>query len=348
MKEMKWFLIVGVLCIFILSCAAPENEAALDAEAAESTIPVEITIASSSDFGIPGEYYGQVEPSLAAEIIVSGGGRVDALSAVEGDWVSAGQSLGRIDADRMEKKFELALHGESLARDTYLRQQELHEKGSVSKLALDQSKLNWLSAKSNLLDSRKLLDGALSISPIDGIVLNRHVELFDELAPGMPSFSLGNIDTLIARIAIPESEIAGIEEGSQVEVSFSSYPDTVLRGTLTRLSRIPEQGSISFEGIVSFENPDRKILPGVTSKITLVRQYFEEVITLPLEAILTAGNDSFAMLEENGIAVRRELTLGAGDGETVVVEEGIIVGDRVILGGNHVVSTGKAVSSQLR
>ncbi len=164
----------------------------------------------------------------------------------------------------------------------------------------------------------------------------------------MSSFTVGNIETLKARIGIPESEIGSIEEGNKARVTFASHPGTVLTGTLVRLSRITSQRSITFEGVVEFPNPDGIILPGITSRIVLERRRMENVITVPLESVLNKAAGTVIMTEKDGLAYENRVVLGPTDGTVVVVETGISAGDRIIVGGNHVVSAGKAVQPVLQ
>ncbi|MBN2510862.1 MAG: efflux RND transporter periplasmic adaptor subunit [Spirochaetales bacterium] len=350
-KAVFLFFIAAVCAVFAAGCSSGTREtdhigggAAKTAEA----VPVDVVRADTGSFSITGEYYAKVEPSVMAVLAVPAGGRVEELSAREGDRVSAGMSLGRIDAGRMEGKARLAEQSELIARDTYLRQKELYEKGSVSKLAMDQSKLQWLSATSALSDAQKLLDGALCVSPIDGIVLSRYVELFDDLAPGMASFSVGDIDRLIARIGIPESEIASVREGTEVQVRFPSYPGLVETGMLTRISRRTNDRSVNFEGVVEFSNTTGAVLPGITSLVTLQRHTLDGVITLPIEGVLNTPEGAVVMVERDLTAVSVPVTLGPGDGKRVVIAEGIKEGDRVILGGNHIVTAGRPVVIELK
>ena len=348
------FILILVVCLaasaVLAGCTQKDSnkDSAVDAAVETPIIPVRVIAASTGSFSITGEYYGRVEPSSKALLSVPAGGRVEALSAREGDRVSVGMSLGKIDARRIQEKVSLASQSELIARDTYNRQKELYEKGSVSKLLMDQSKLQWLNAQASLTDAKKLLDGALCISPLDGIVLSRYVELYDEIAPGMPSFSVGNIDTLIAKVGIPESEIGSIAEGTEVSVSFSSYPGLTEKGVLTRLSRNTSDRTVTFEGVIEFPNTTGSILPGITSRITLERNTLENVITLPLEAVLNTVKGSVVMLEINNAAVEAPVILGPTDGKRVVIESGIKTGDKVILGGNHVVSAGKPVQPVLQ
>ena len=110
------------------------------------------------------------------------------------------------------------------AAQTFGRQQELLKLGNASKLVIDQAELALLSARMSRIDAGRLLEGALCRSPLNGTVLSRHVELYDELPPDTPTFTVADLGRMRIEIGIPENEVAGVAAGKRASVRLDLYP----------------------------------------------------------------------------------------------------------------------------
>ena len=332
--------------LFVLGCGKTEKTAA--AEKQDQTVRVGVVTTSLATFSETGVYYGKLAGTQSATLISFLGGRVDSIDGAEGAPVSAGQSLGKINATKAGSNRDLAALNEKIAKENLDRQRQFLKDGNAPQISVDQSELAWLSAKNSLIDAQKALDGALCVSPINGIVTRRFIEQYQELAPGSPTFSVSNIDRMKVTIGIPEPEMAGIDVGNTAEVTVASFPGTVWPGSITRLSREVSAQTLSFQAEISIENPGRKLLPGASAAVNLRRRTLERQIVVPTEAVLSGDKESFVMVERDGVARKVPVSTGPSSRTQTVILKGLKAGENVILQGNNLVVDGTAVQVTVR
>jgi membrane fusion protein, multidrug efflux system len=314
----------------------------------KTDVPVTVKLVNESAFTEYGEYYGRTEPSSGATLVAPAGGRVQSIRVSEGDAVRSGESLGGIALDRAQAIYEAAVLNERIAKDSYLRQKDFLDSGTVSRVAVDQAELAWRSAKSALIDADTVLKGARAESPLDGIVLSRKIELHEELPPGAPTFSVGDISKLLVKIGIPESDIGGVRQGAGAKVTFSAFPGEEWKGEITRIDREPSAKTLTFSAAISLANPGQRLLPGVTAKVVIPKRVIEAAIVVPTEAIIASDSGSYAMVarNEDGRWVARKVPVerGASNLDSTHIRSGLNVGDRLIIEGNHLAQDGSAVT----
>jgi RND family efflux transporter MFP subunit len=321
--------------------ATPE---AVETNNAVDTIPVKAITLQPRDFTVRGEYYGRVSGVEEARLVCAGGGRVEKLNVAEGAYVKAGQRLGDINADEAVNAYETAKLNEKIASDNHERLKAHLADGNASQLAVDQARLNWLNAKSALLKAATVRRGALCITPISGTVINRHVELYQELPPGSPTFTIAKLHTMKIGIGIPEHDIADVTIGNEAEVRFDLFPDRVWKAKLVRLAREISPQNRTFTAELHVGNKDGDLVSGLTAYVNLNLRSLSDQVVVPADAIRSEKKESFVMTVKNGRARYRAVELGPTNETHTVILSGLDAGERLIVGGQHLVSNGTPVT----
>ena len=316
----------------------PADGGAADGAQSSPPVPVQVLTLQPSDFSEYGEYYGKVAGLEEKTLVCTAGGSVESIAVKEGDVVARGQSLGRIDSAKMLAAYEVARLNEKIAREYHGLQKQFLADGFVSRLAVDQAELAWLNSRSALLEADKMLEGALCITPIDGVVIARLADLHQELAPGSRTFTIARLDRIRINIGIPEQEIGGMAIGNEAEVTFAMLPGRTWKGTLQRIGREVSPETLAFQAEVQVSNPDRAILSGITAKVRLSRRLLKDQIVVPSEAILTSGGETYVMIEKDGQAQKVPVVTGPADETRTVLLRGPAASSRLIVEGNHLVT----------
>lgn len=331
---------ICVTLLVIAGCNKTAKEEHNGNNSKQDTIPVSTLIVEPQDFLEYGEYYGNVQGIKEATIICYAGGNVMTIAVKEGDYVKKGNSLARIDADRISAGHETAQLNEKIAKDNHDRLKKHLEAGNASQFQVDQAHLQWLNSKTQRIEAEKARRGALCITPINGIVTTRHIEPHQEVAPGSPTFTITQLHKVKVKVGIPESELEGVKEGNEAEVSFSIYPDRTWKGRVSRITREASKMSKTFQAILHIDNPKRVIKPGLTAyvKLTLVKKAGQ--IVIPTNAILTEGKENYVMIMEENKAVKKVIETGVTNKNQTIVAGGIEQGAALIIKGHHIVSDG--------
>ncbi len=330
------------------SCADKQTAQTSAAPQGAEPIPVLVRLVAESSLEVMGEYYGSAEPVAGATLRAPAGGRVDALHVSEGDKVKQGDSLGGVALATAEAQHRTAVLNERIAAESFRRQKDFFASGSAAKVAVDQAELAWNSSRTALLQAEEVLRGARCESPLNGTVLSREIELYDELAPGGATFTVGDLSRVRIEIGIPEADIGGASVGDAAQVTFAAFPGEEFRGKLAGVDRALSPRTLTFKAVVVLENPGERILPGVTAKVVLPRRTVEKAVVVPSEALLNESGGSFVMTAEKRESawIARKVAVAAGPAAgagSTVIRKGLSAGDYLIVEGNHLAAEGQPV-----
>jgi HlyD family secretion protein len=212
------------------------------------------------------------------------------------------QQAGVERADANLHKAELDLH----------RSQELVVKGATSQSAVDTALAAQLSAKADLatanaqvdnakatvaqrhatLDSARIdLDRTFIRSPIDGVVIDRAVETGQTVAASMTAPKLFTIAEDLSHVQIlaqvDEADIGQVTSANPVSFTVDAYPDVKFDGKVEqiRLAPVSLQNVVTYTVVIAAENPQGRLLPGMTANVEIVTGEHVQVVVVPNEAL---------------------------------------------------------------
>ncbi len=344
MNRMKFFLLLFVSGTLVVSCQKTSEETADTAGSDPSgSVAVELARLEPTTFTEYGEYYGEILGIREVRLQTFISGRVNELKAAVGEPVKAGQSLASIDGEKAESQFRTARYSEELARDNVERQRNFIQKGFSYQVALQEAELAHLQARTALLEAQRARDAALAISPIDGVVVRRHVELYQELGSEEPTFTVADLSRMKVTVGIPESDIAGIRRLTEAEIRVASFPGRSWKGVPVSYSRKSSDRTQSFDVEIEIPNDDGALLSGLTARVRLALRRYEDAIVVPSEAVMTRGVRNYVFVVRDDRATERFVILGPADERQVMIREGLAPGERIIVRGINQVEDGKPI-----
>ena len=185
------------------------------------------------------------------------------------------------DYTRRNFERDKALHAEKLISDyDYQTSQKDYE---VAKMAYEKSQADRVRAAKNLTYAE-------ITAPIDGIVVSREVEEGQTVVSSMNVASLyviADLDHMQVVGAVDEADIGQVKVGQHVSFTVDAYPEDTFTGTVTqvRISPTTTNNVVTYEVIVSTNNPDNKIIPGMTANLSIYTLELENTIAVPLKAL---------------------------------------------------------------
>jgi HlyD family secretion protein len=214
-------------------------------------------------------------------------GQVSALFVDFNDHVKKGQLLARIDqtiaqqgvADAQANLEKLQAQANQASRDQN-RNRELSSEGLIAASALEQGGAALLVAQASersagiaLHRAQQNLAYTSIYAPIDGVVVERNVSNGQTVAASLSAPQLFLIANDLAHMQIlaqvGESDIESIKQGQLVNFSVQALPGHTFTGTVqqVRLQSTTTDNVVSYTVVVTLENPDRKLLPGMTARV---------------------------------------------------------------------------------
>jgi len=262
---------------------------------------------------------GTLSPLDSVEVGAEVTGRVIRVNVDINDQVQAGQVLVEIDPEQLEARVEeaaaqLASAEASLKNATATvkeaelkatRMRELHQRGLVSsqeletaEAARDRAQAQVATAKAQITVARAGLkaaktnrEKALIRSPIDGIVLARTVEPGQTVTAGFQTPVLFTIARDLTQmrllIDVDEADVGKVREGQEATFVVDAYPRQKFASKVLRLNNMPKPDStvITYEALLSVDNRDRLLRPGMTATATIVTSHKPGVLTVPNAAL---------------------------------------------------------------
>lgn len=346
---MKRFLniVISVFVLLVLfSCSESNSEE--DPAIKKTLIPVEVAIAKKKmiDQKIP--LSGVLQPLNAVDIIAETSGLIKKINKNLGDKVSKKDVLAVID-DRVPLSQYRQAKAQVLSAENNLEiaklnlesDKVLYEAGDISKLEYQNTLLsvktaeaNHLSALANLsLTEKTYLDTKIS-SEINGTISRKNVELGTMVNIGMPVYRVVNLSTFKIEAGVPQNLIGLIHKGSPAEIIISALNGKVVMGTVRFISPQADENTGTFLTEIHVKNTkNNEIRAGMTTRINLSLSGTTEQIIIPNYALVTKnGSDAVYKINKNK-GVLTNVTVGQTVGSQVVLSEGVVNGDTIVVVG---------------
>lgn len=267
---------------------------------------------------------------------------VDALLVREGERVSAGDVILRLDVEDREAALTRAQAFADQASADYESAQGLRSRGAVSEADLRQRFTQMQTAKADLETAQLALANVEIKAPFDGIFDRRTVEVGDRVTPDMPDGvgSVIDISKLVADIEVPQQAIAAVRVGVEARVTLLDGRERT--GTVTFVSASAEPETRAFRAEVEIDNADGGLPAGMSAKIVLPTATVAAHRVSPATLILDDEGRLGAMVVADGKAAFLPVTMVRATGEGIWVA-GLPDQARIVTGGQGFVRPGEAV-----
>ncbi len=219
--------------------------------------------------------------------------------------VKRGQVLAELDRTPLLASLEIAQSSLDDSKAELLYQtsnfdriKALFDKNLVAKTDYDLALYNYSRAQATVKNSQSNYDKArinLSYatiySPIDGVVLNRAVDEGQTVAASFSTPTLFSIAKDLTQMQveanIDEADIGMVKNGQDVSFTVDAFPDLSFNGKVTqiRLEPVITSNVVTYTVIVEAQNPEKKLMPGMTANISVVVENAENVLLVPYKAI---------------------------------------------------------------
>ncbi len=262
---------------------------------------------------------GSVEPTNNVDISSELSGTVRSVEVDFNDTVSKGQILARLDTAKLEATVEharatlaatdarLALAKATLeeTEDAYNRSLQLAERGIASQEAFQSAQAAYRRAEASVRSAEADqqvaaadlnmneadLAKACICSPIDGIVLDRNVEVGQIVASALQApvlFTLAeDLSKMELRVDIDEADIGKVEPGDAATFTVEAFPDQSFPATIAQLRYAPQtiDGVVTYQAVLSLDNSDGLLRPGMTAVAEIVVNEVRDALVVPNAAL---------------------------------------------------------------
>ncbi len=149
-------------------------------------------------------------------------------------------------------------------------------------------------------------------------------------------------DSLVIRASIPEKHAARVDSGMRVDVRLDAYPDKVISSRIERVYPYLDSRLRTRPVEIALDNPVN-LLPGMFARLTFSLESAEDVVVVPLEAVVSRPKGHVVFVFEDGKATARMVETGIEADNRIEIISGIQIGDKVIVAGNEKLKNGAGV-----
>ena len=288
----------------------------------------------------------------STELAFQVGGQIVEWNAIDGAPIGRGQVIARLDARSFEAAVEQAEAQYNNAKSEYERALRLIEEDAISRSVVESREAQVQIAKASLDTARKSLSDTVLLAPFDGYVGRSNVEQFQNVGPQQTVLVLQSqaVEAIVnapAAFVINSNRIRYYNE----EVELDAAPGRRFPATFREATGVADSSTQTFEGHFSFTPPpDLLVLTGMTATLYFTTEAIDDSVgvagvSVPLSAILTEGNQKYVWAVEGRERTlkRQAVSVADGVGETLVVTDGLSVGDTIVAAGGAYLQAGDRV-----
>lgn len=309
---------------------------------------------------------GTIQPVEVVDVGTQVSGVIEKIYADYNSHVKKGQLLAELDKLTLQEKLNQAnaslTRAESelnYARQNHDRVKLLYESNAATQVAYEEAVNRLVQAETSLDDSKANvhqakvnLSYAFVYSPIDGVVLDRSVNVGQTVAAAFSTPTLFRIAEDLTKMQVEadvdEADIGMVKVGQQVNFTVDAYNNDMFAGTVCQIRLQPKTTSnvVTYTVIIEAPNDDEKLFPGMTANI-YIEVDRESGLSIPVEALRFAANPeildrygissvagishNMVVVQKDGVAQVRNIEVGIDDGVHIIVRSGLSLGEEVAL-----------------
>ena len=248
---------------------------------------------------------GTIEAVTSVTVGTQVSGIVNKLYVDYNSQVKKGQVIAELDKTNLLSELNTAKANMASAQSqlnyqsaNMKRYQTLYQKGLVSADDYENALLTYRQAKEQVATTKEQVQRAQTnlgyatiTSPIDGTVISKSVEEGQTVAASFNTpelFTIAKDLTNMQVVAdVDEADIGAVKEGDRVTFTVDAYPDDTFEGTVkqVRLQATTTNNVVTYEVVISAQNADLKLKPGLTANVTIYTQERAGVLAVANKAL---------------------------------------------------------------
>ena len=383
-KSIRWIIVLVIIAVvlavfFIIRGAKSGNKELVIRTHVVGNYTVENTVTAT----------GTIEPVETVEVGTQVSGKVETIYVDFNSVVKKGDLLCELDkltlnesVSRAKANLESSESQLRYAKSTFERTKQLYENKAATLADFEsaqntytQAQMSKKNAQAQYDQARVDLGYADIYSPIDGVVLDRAVEVGQTVAASFSTptlFTLANdLTRMQVEANVDEADIGQVKLNQRVTFTVDAYPDDVFNGTVNQIRMKPTTTSnvVTYTVIIAAPNPEQKLFPGMTASVTIVTEE-ETGLAAPAEAFSFTPSEqimkemmknmerpagmeppknmerpafgggerpTMVWIKKGDNIMPRPVKTGMSDGAYKIIESGVNEGDSVVLSAQYMV-----------
>lgn len=260
-------------------------------------------------------------------------GRISEILFKEGERVSRGDVLVRLDDSVQRADLDKARANLTLARTKYERSVDLRRKGFLSSQAEEESENNLKVAQADAALMQARLSKTAIRAPFSGTIGLRQVSVGDYVKEGQDLVNLESLDPLKVDFRVPEVAMSQVKDRQTLQVTLDALPDKVYDGRVYAINPLLDANGRAIVIRAQVHNKDGSLRPGMFARVRLFTSGIKDTLVVPEESLFPVGDDKYVYKVVDGKATRQKIEIGARREGRVEVVSGLTPEDVVVTAG---------------
>lgn len=326
---MKNKIVLSLLSLSILT-AAPLSYAKRQGP---STVTVVTELVQTHNVSQSLVLVGKLEAEQSVEISTEVAGKVDTIAVKANQAVRQGQMIIQLNDDKARASVAEA---KAYLKDEQRKLKEferLVKRNAITQTEIDAQKASVEIAQARLDAANANLKDLHITSPFAGTVGFIDFSRGKMVTAGEALLTLDNLSVMQLDLQVPERYLSQLSEGMKVTATTAAWQNKVFEGQVVAIDSRINQETLNLRVRIHFSNPSKDLKPGMLVSANMDFPAIEAPI-IPVQALEYSGTKRYVyVIDQDNNAKRTEVLLGARVDNLVVIEQGLSIGDKIVVQG---------------
>jgi RND family efflux transporter MFP subunit len=299
-------------------------------------VPVKVFEVETQNLSRKIKINGVLSARKQVTVLAEAAGQIERYYREVGDVVYQGTPLALVDATIVSTQLETARASLANSQRDLARFQNLAQSGAATQQTVDQLRLSVEAANSNVVALQKQLNNTTIKSPQKGVVVRRMVENGSVIGGGSPTFVVADLSEMIMKVGLTEMEVVQVKQGMPAKVRVDAMNKDF--GAIIQTIGIAADLSGRYTIDVLITDPEAKgaLRPDLSGSVSFDLPAVENAVIIPRESLVDGVKDPkvYIVGADNKATIRR-IALGVVEGTKAVVQEGLNLGEKIVLTGHQ-------------
>lgn len=292
-------------------------------------------------------YTGSVAPVQEVTVYPRVEGWVNEFRLYEGDWVTKGQVIARLDRVELTAMVSEAQTNQEFWEKELPRFETLVKRGAIAQSEYDNAVKQAETARAKLEVLKTRYSYTDILAPISGRVSKRHIYAGILVKAGMPIVDLQDLSRVRVQVKVAGLDAPYVRVGTEALIRFPTLPSPHQERRAKVTTVFPQLDPVTRTSTVEvvLNNPGDLIKPDMYAVVDLILEKKAKTLTIPRLAVLEGPDKQpIVYVTDSVSAMSRPVKLGIAEGDRVEVVEGVKEGELVVRKGQRSLSEGAQVN----
>ena len=351
--KLNWKIKAGIAAVIVIGAAAFGWHYHTAQQAAKQAAAVETTPVTRMDLKSTVSATGTIRPVNSVEVSSKITARLKTVDVKENDEVTAGQTVATLDTKDQKAARDQAQYKVTNTQAEYDRVSYLYRIGADTEKQLEDAKLAYDTAVSELEQAQSDANETSILAPISGTVVG------EPKTVGTMAVATSDNPTVIMRIAdlstkqilakIDETDIGSVKVGQEATFTVDAYNDKTFTARVTKISQTDTANTwdvnssttsssasstasvIYYYVTLDVDDPENLLLPAMTARVEINTADRPGALVVPISTLKTDANGSYVIVKnDDGTQENRYVTTGIYSDEYVEITDGLEEGENIV------------------